>query len=147
MTFSPAAECADLLKMDHEKHEKHENVLFADEAYRVQGAVFEVSRQMGTEFLEAVYQECLAIEFAAQQIPFVAMPPLALTYKGKLLTQSYRPDFVCCGCVIVELKVVRELAPEHRAQVLNYLKATGLRLGLLVNFGCAPKARVERLVL
>jgi GxxExxY protein len=58
-----------------------------------------------------------------------------------------RPDFVCFDCVIVELKVVRELAPEHRAQVLNYLKATGLHLGLLVNFGCAPKARVERLVL
>jgi GxxExxY protein len=133
--------------MNHEKHEKHENLLFAEEAFRIQGAVFEVSRQMGTGFLEAVYQECLAIEFAAQDIPFVATPPLALSYKGQPLKQSYRPDFVCFGCVIVELKVVREVAAEHRAQVLNYLRATSLRLGLLVNFGCAPKARVERLVL
>jgi len=133
--------------MNHEKHEKHENMLFAEEAFRIQGAVFEVSRQMGTGFLEAVYQECLAIELAAQEIPFVASQPLTLAYKGQSLKQSYRPDFVCFDRIIVELKVVRELAPEHRAQVLNYLKATGLRLGLLVNFGCAPKARVERLVL
>ena len=133
--------------MNHEKHEKHENMLFAEEAFRIQGAIFEVSRQMGTGFLEAVYQECLAIELAAQEITFVALPPLALAYKGQSLRQSYRPDFICFDRVIVELKVVRELAPEHRAQVLNYLRATNLRLGLLVNFGCAPKARVERLVL
>jgi GxxExxY protein len=133
--------------MNHEKHEKHENLLFAEEAFRIQGAVFEVARQMGTGFLEAVYQECLAIELSAQEIPFVASQPLALAYKGQSLKQSYRPDFVCFDRIIVELKVVRELAPEHRAQVLNYLRATGLRLGLLVNFGCAPKARVERLVL
>ncbi len=133
--------------MNHEKHEKHENMLFAEEAFRIQGAVFEVSRQMGTGFLEAVYQECLAIEFKTQGITFVASPPLVLAYKGQSLKQAYRPDFVCFGCVIVELKVVRELAPEHRAQVLNYLKATGLHLGLLENFGCAPKARGERLVL
>ncbi|HEX4198201.1 MAG TPA: GxxExxY protein [Caulobacteraceae bacterium] len=133
--------------MSHEKHEKHENMLFADEAFQIQGAVFEVSRQMGTGFLEAVYQECLVIEFAAQGIPFAASPPLSLEYKRQPLRQSYRPDFVCFDSIIVELKVVRELAPEHRAQVLNYLRATGLRLGLLVNFGCAPKARVERMVL
>jgi len=133
--------------VDHEKHEKHKNLLFAEEVFRVQGAVFEVSRQMGTGFLEAVYQECLSLEFEERSIPFAASPPLALAYKGRPLKQAYRPDFVCFGCVIVELKVVRELAPEHRAQVLNYLKSTGLRLGLLVNFGCAPKARVERLVL
>jgi GxxExxY protein len=122
-------------------------MLFAEEAFRIQGAVFEVSRQMGTGFLEAVYQECLAIEFADQGIPFLASPPLALAYKGQPLTQFYRPDFVCFESIIVELKAARELAPEHRAQVLNYLRATGLRLGLLVNFGCAPKARAERLVL
>ena len=110
-------------------------MLFPEEAFRIQGAVFEVSRQMGTGFLEAVYQECLAIEFTAQGIPFAALPPLALTYKSRPLRQVYRPDFVCFDRIIVELKVVRELAPEHQAQVLNYLKATGLRLGLLVNFG------------
>jgi GxxExxY protein len=124
-----------------------DNLLYAQETFQIRRAVFEVSRQMGTGFLEAVYQECLVIELATQGIPFEASPPLALTYKGQPLKASYRPDFVCFGLIIVELKAVRELAPEHRAQVLNYLKATGLRLGLLVNFGCAPKARVERLVL
>jgi GxxExxY protein len=122
-------------------------MLFAEEVFRIQGAVFEVSRQMGTGFLEAVYQECLAIEFAAVSVPFTASQALTLTYKGRPLKQIYRPDFLCFDQIIVELKVVRELAPEHRAQVLNYLKASGLRLGVLVNFGCAPKARVERLVL
>jgi GxxExxY protein len=86
-------------------------------------------------------------EFTEREIPFVASPKLKLSYKGRLLTQTYQPDFVCFDRIIIELKALRELAPEHRAQVLNYLKASGLRLGLLVNFGCAPKARIERLVL
>jgi GxxExxY protein len=128
-------------------HGKHGNLLFEEETFRVRTAVFEVSRQLGTGFLEAVYQEALAIEFQDQQIPFVAAPVLGITYKGRLLTQTYRPDFVCFDNIIVELKSVRELAPEHRAQTLNYLKATGLRVGLLANLGCAPKARVGRLVL
>ena len=127
--------------------EPQDRVLYADEVFRIQGAIFEVNQAMGSGFLEGVYQECLAIEFAAREIPFVAFPPLVLTYKGQSLRQSYQPDFVCFGLVIVELKAVRELAPEHRAQVLNYLKATGLRLGLLVNFGGPAKARIERLVL
>jgi GxxExxY protein len=133
--------------MDDGKQGGDGTLLYPEETFRVRSAVFEVSRQLGTGFLEAVYQEALALEFQEQEIPFVASPALAITYKGKLLAQSYRPDFVCFDSIIVELKVVRELAPEHRAQTLNYLKATGLHVGLLVNFGSAPKARVERLVL
>ena len=133
--------------MDHGKHGEHGNLLLEEETFRVRAAVFEVSRELGTGFLEAVYQEALALEFADRAIPFVISPALGVTYKGRLLTQTYRPDFLCYDQIIVELKSVRELAPEHRAQTLNYLKATGLRVGLLVNFGCAPKARVERLVL
>ena len=133
--------------MNHEKHEKHERVLYAGEAFEIQGAIFEVSRELGIGFLEAVYQECLALEFASRGIPFRAKPSLGLRYKGKALVQTYAPDFVCYDRIIVELKAVREIAPEHRAQLINYLKATGLRLGLLVNFGCAPTARIERLVL
>ena len=121
-------------------------MLHAAEVFRIQGAIFEVNRHMGSGFLESVYQECLAMEFAARQIPFVAQQALALTYKGQPLRQTYQPDFVCFGTIIIELKAVRELAPEHRAQVLNYLSATGFKLGLLVNFGSAPKARIERLV-
>ncbi len=70
-----------------------------------------------------------------------------MTYKGPRLRQGYQPDFICYDRIIVELKALREIAPEHRAQVLNYLKATGLRLGLLINFGSSPKAQIERLVL
>jgi GxxExxY protein len=132
--------------MVHEPHERHERLLYADEVFRLQGAIFEVNRQMGSGFLEAVYQECLAIEFEARGIPFSAEIPLPLTYKGRALHQSYKADFICFGLIIVELKALREIAPEHRAQTLNYLRATGLKLGLLVNFGCAPKARIERLV-
>lgn len=123
-----------------------ESLLFREEVFSIQGAVFEVSRQMGVGFLEAVYQECLALEFEARGIPFVAGQPLKLDYKGVPLRQTYVPDFVCFDVIIVELKAVRDFVPEHDAQVLNYLRATGLQVGLLVNFGCAPKARVKRLV-
>jgi GxxExxY protein len=130
--------------MVHEPHEPHERLLHAQEVFRIQGAVFEVNRRMGSGFLEAVYQECLAMEFSGQEIPFVATPKLTLAYRGVLLKQTYIPDFVCFDSILVELKAARELAPEHRSQMLNYLKAAGLRVGLLVNFGCAPKARIER---
>jgi GxxExxY protein len=129
--------------VDHQ----HTRLVLAEEVFRIQGAVFEVNRAMGRGFLEAVYQECLALEFAAREIPFRAVPSLALTYKTTLLRQTYCPDFICFDAVIVELKAVRDIAPEHRAQVLNYLRATGLEVGLLVNFGTGSRATVERLVL
>jgi GxxExxY protein len=132
--------------MVHEPHEPHERVLFREEVFQIQGAIFEVNREMGAGFLEAVYQECLAMEFSARGIPYVAAPRLTLTYKGQPLRQTYSPDFICFGSVVVELKALGALVPEHRAQVLNYLAATNLRLGLLVNFGSAPKAQIERLV-
>lgn len=133
--------------MNHESHETHENILFKNESYAIQGAVFGVYREMGNGFLEGVYQECLEREFIARSISFAAQPELMLSYKGVQLKQVYKPDFVCFEKIIVELKAVRELAPEHKAQIINYLKATGLRLGLLVNFGSHPKAQIERIVL
>jgi GxxExxY protein len=102
---------------------------------------------MGAGFLEAVHQECLGLEFQARSIPFVPTPSLSLNYRGTALRQRYQPDFRCFEKVIVEIKPVRELAPERRAQSLNYLKATALRVGLSVNFGSAPKAQMERFVL
>ena len=123
------------------------DLLFRDEVYRIQGAVFEVARTMGHGFLEAVYQECLSIEFEVRGVPFEPMPRLALSYRGTPLRQSYAPDFVCFGTIIVELKALARLAPEHHSQVLNYLKASGLKVGLLVNFGAGPKAQVERFAL
>ena len=118
-----------------------------DETFRIQGAVFEVYRTMGAGFLEAVYQECLSIEFTRQRIPFKAQAALPLSYKGQALRQTYMPDFICFDSIVFEIKALRELAFEHDAQLLNYLKASGFGVGLLVNFGCAPKARVKRLVL
>lgn len=119
---------------------------FEDESYRIRGAVFEVYREMGCGFLEAVYQECLEKEFGKQEIPFVAQRELVLHYKGDRLAQVYKSAFICCDRIIVELKAVKELANEHRAQVHNYLKATGLELGLLANFGHYPKVEIERVV-
>ena len=121
-------------------------LLYKDESYAIQGAVFEVYREMGCGFLEAVYQECLEREFVRQCITFRAQAPMELTYKGERLTQVYRPDFICYDTIIVELKAVKEIEDIHLAQVFNYLKGTGLRLGLLVNFGHYPKATVKRIV-
>ena len=100
---------------------------------------------MGSGFLEAVYQECLEKEFLLRNIPFVPQKDLALSYKGQPLRQTYKPDFICHGHIIVEIKALSATTGEHRAQVLNYLKATGLKIGLLVNFGAHPKATIERL--
>jgi GxxExxY protein len=132
--------------MVHEPHEPHEQILCRDEVFRIQGAIFEVNRVMGAGFLEAVYQECLAMEFTARSIPFVAQPVLPLEYKGAQLRATYIPDFICFGTVLIELKALTATATEHRAQVLNYLRAAKLRIGLLVNFGRAP-AHIERLAL
>ena len=133
--------------MNHERHEQHEKIIYKDESYAIQGAVFEVYREMGCGFLEAVYQECLLKELQIRQIPFAAQPVLQLSYKGKQLEQAYRPDFVCYDKVVLELKAVKDVGPEHKAQVINYLKATDMKLGLLVNFGSHPKATVCRLAL
>ena len=121
-------------------------IVFKEESYRILGACFEVYKEKGNGFLEAVYQECLAIEFAQQDIPFVEKPRLRLDYKGHDLRQTYEPDFVCFYGIIVEIKAVKSLADEHRAQVINYLKATGKQLGMLVNFGHYPRIEHERFV-
>lgn len=122
-----------------------DNLVFPEETFRIRGAIYEVARAMGPGFLEAVYQECLAREFVLRGIPFSAQLSLPLTYKGQPLRQRYTADFVCFGSILLELKAVRAFAPEHRMQLLNYMKASGLSVGLLVNFG-GPKAQVERLV-
>lgn len=136
-----------MTNVNHEIHERHEKILYKDECYAIQGAIFEVYREMGCGFLEAVYQECLERELTTRDIPFVTQPDLALNYKGVPLKQIYKPDYICFGKIILELKAVKEIAPEHKAQVINYLKTTGMRLGLLVNFGHYPKVQIERIIL
>lgn len=124
-----------------------DKLLYRSETFKIQGAVFEVYREMGCGFLEAVYQECLEKEFRTSGIPFESQKRLQISYKGDPLEQSYQPDFICYEMILVELKAVSKLLPEHMAQVFNYLRATGLRLGLLVNFGHYPKADIKRIVI
>ena len=120
-------------------------LLLKEECYEIQGAAFEVYKEMGCGFLEAVYQECLEKELAKRSISFQSQVELHLNYKGEQLNQTYKPDFICFDKIIVEIKAVKELASEHKAQLLNYLKATGLELGLLVNFGSYPKVEIIRM--
>src|SRR5262249_20096144 len=106
-------------------------IIYPDESYRIVGACFEVYNELGCGFLEAVYHECLMLELEMRGIPFRSREDLQLRYKGRLLKQSYQPDFIGYDRIILEIKAVSGLAGEHRAQVHNYLKATGFRLGIL----------------
>lgn len=110
------------------------------------GACFEVYREKGAGFVEPIYHECLMREFLLQKVAAVSEPELSVYYKGEILNKKLKPDFVCFGKIILELKAVKVLADEHRAQVQNYLRATGFELGLLVNFGHQPLLEWERIV-
>ncbi len=122
-------------------------LLYADETYKILGACFEVYKRMGCGFLEPVYQECLEIEFNLQEMSFTAQKELILEYRGKRLKQTYKPDFICFEKIVVEIKAVSNLIDEHRAQLLNYLHATGYKVGLLINFGHHPKIEHERFII
>lgn len=119
---------------------------FEQESYVIRGAVFEVYKEMGCGFLEAVYQECLLRELELCGVPFVRHPQLGIAYKGQPLPLNYVPDFICHEAIILELKAVKDLAPEHTAQLMNYLKATRMKLGFLINFGHHPQVQIERIV-
>ena len=121
-------------------------IIYRDESFKIIGACFEVYKGKGCGFHEPVYQECLGMEFRLQNIPAIPKPKLELEYKGCKLEQGFEPDYVCFGKIIVELKAVSHLTDDHRAQVMNYLKATGFQLGLLVNFGHHPRIEYERIV-
>ncbi len=110
-------------------------LIYADESYKIIGAAMAVHNELGCGFSEKVYQEALAIEFAAQGIPFEREKRLRVFYKGQLLEQDFYADFVCYDKIIVELKALPLLQSDHTAQVMNYLKCTKMRLGLLLNFG------------
>ena len=122
-------------------------IIYQEESYAIQGAIFAVYKEMGSGFLEAVYQECLERELKARGIPFKSQAEIQIFYNGVPLRQTYRADMVCYDKIILELKAVRNLLPEHSAQLQNYLRATGMRLGLLVNFGHFPKAEIVSIAL
>ena len=122
-------------------------LIYMDESYRIMGACFEVYKDKGCGFHEALYQECMELELRLQDIPFDPKQELRLTYKGHELRTKFIPDLICYGKIVVELKAVETLADEHVAQVLNYLHATGMELGILVNFGHYPKLQARRIAL
>jgi GxxExxY protein len=128
-----------------EKNANMDTLIYREESFKIVGACLEVYGNKGCGFLEPVYQECLEMEFKLQDILCVPQQPLVLEYKGHRLKHVYEPDFICYGKIILEIKAVSQLTDEHRAQIINYLKATGFKLGLLVNFGHYPKLEWERL--
>ncbi|QEG20196.1 GxxExxY protein [Mariniblastus fucicola] len=121
-------------------------IIFKDECYKIVGGAFAVYNDKGCGFFEPVYQECLEIEFAFLGLPANSQQELKLTYRGQELKQKYIPDFICFEEIVVEIKAVEHLNDNHRAQLLNYLKATGFRLGILINFGSHPDLEWERIV-
>lgn len=120
-------------------------ILYREESYNLVGACFEVYKNKGSGFTEQVYQECLNIELNMRGISFFAQPILELEYKGTILKQTFRPDFICYDKIVIEIKALERLADVHRAQALNYLNATKFDLALLVNFGHFPKLEYERI--
>jgi len=111
------------------------NLIYPEESYKIIGAAMEVHRELGTGFLEAVYHEALNIELEKRDIPFIHQAELNLWYKGIPLKKNYVADFVCYDKIIIEIKALSGLSSQHEAQVINYLKATNFKLGLLINFG------------
>ncbi len=116
------------------------------ETFKMLGAAFEVYKRIGNGFSEGVYQEALAIEFRLRDIPFEAQPRLHITYKGEQLQRVFIPDFICFDAIIVEIKAVTLLTDLHRSQLFNYLKASGMILGYLLNFGHEPLLERDRIL-
>jgi GxxExxY protein len=117
---------------------KSADIQFQQEIYDIIGAAMEVQNELGRGFAELVYHEALNIELGLRGIPFESEKLITISYKGYLLERNYKADLVCYDKIVVELKSVETLKPEHTAQLLNYLKATKLPLGILINFGETP---------
>ena len=120
-------------------------LVYKEEVYEIVGAAMDVHKELGCGFLEAVYQEAFEIELKGRNIPFESQKKLAIYYKGKLLEKEYFADVVCYDKIIVELKALDRLSSKEESQILNYLKASGLKVGVLINFG-APSLEWKRFV-
>src|SRR5277367_3458781 len=110
-------------------------LIFKEEVYQIIGAAMDVYNELGCGFLESVYQEAMEIELAGRQIPFQRQVPLRIKYKDRVLDKGFSADLICYGAVLVELKAKPTLIPADESQALNYLKAIGLRVAVLINFG------------
>ena len=121
--------------------------IYKEEGYRFMGAAFEVYNDRGYGLAEEIYQECLEIELDLRGVPFTAKEEVCCFYKGRQLKKRYVPDLFVLGCLVVELKAVTELAPEHEAQLFNYLRITRQPVGYLVNFGHHATLEWKRFIL
>ena len=121
-------------------------LLYKTEVFEIIGAAIEVHQELGHGFLEAVYREAVQIELTQRNIPFEAQRSLRIRYKDQILKKEYIADFICYGKIITEIKALDELSGKEEAQILNYLKATGLRVGLLINFGSHGKLEWKRFI-
>ena len=121
-------------------------LLFKNETYKIIGAAFEVYNELGNGFLEAVYQEALEIEFDLQKIPFVPQSELRIRYKNRELKHKYIPDFFVYNSIIIEIKGIPKLTDNETAQIINYLKAANIKLGILLNFGSQKNLEWKRIV-
>jgi GxxExxY protein len=122
-------------------------LIFKDEVYTIMGAAMDVQRELGSGFLESVYQESMQMELPSRQVPFESQRTLRIRYKGEMLKKEFIADLICFGKILVELKAQESLSGREEAQVLNYLKATGIKVGLVINFGSHPNLEWKRLVL
>ena len=121
-------------------------LVYKDEVFAIVGAAMEVYNELGPGFLEPVYQEAMEIELESRELPFEPQKSLRITYKGRVLKKEYFADLACYDKIIVELKALDRLTTREEAQLLNYLKATGIRVGLLINFGGRHKLEWRRFV-
>ena len=121
-------------------------IYLKDEVYQIMGAAMEVHSELGNGFLEAVYQEALERELSSRNIPFKSQVPIKIKYKDVFLRKEYIADIVCFDSIIVEIKALSRLSGNEESQILNYLKATNFKVGLLVNFGSASKLEWKKFV-
>jgi GxxExxY protein len=128
-------------------NELNNELYLKEEVYAVIGAAIEVHKELGCGFLEPVYQEALGLELMDRKIPHKPERNLAIQYKGRILKKSYCADFICFEQMVVEIKALDKLYPRDEAQILNYLKATQLKVGVLINFGAHGKLEWKRFVL
>lgn len=127
-----------------ETNPREKTFLYKEEGYKILGDCFNVYKELGNGYLESVYQECLELEFIKADIQYVKQPKLIISYYGNPINQFFIPDFLCFDKIILELKTVKNINAEHRAQIFNYLKITGFKVGYILNFGTYPLLEHER---
>jgi len=130
-----------------ETMERQVEIFLKEEVYQIIGAAIEVHRELGNGFLEAVYHEALELELTSREIPFKSQVPLKIKYKDTVLRKEYMADLICFNSIVVEIKALGQLGGGEKSQIINYLKAIGLKVGLLVNFGSVGKLEWKKFVL